>query len=172
MTEADVQLPLIAEAAPLIVAAEPFVMFELPGAPIAWERAGATIRFGHGRPYVHFYLTQDQEAYREQIAWAAKAAMRGREPTDRPVALLVHAFVPIPASWHWKNKQSARAGVLLPTSKPDHDNFLKVLCDALRGIVWIDDAGVVDGRCIKRYSDKPALRCDVREFVSPRDGAI
>lgn len=167
MPEPDVQLPLIAEAAPLMVAMEPFVTFELPGEPIAWARSGATIRTSHGRPFIHWYLTAEQEQYREAIAWKAKAAMRGRTPTLLPVALLIHAFLPIPESWHWKKKMAARSGALLPTTRPDFDNFGKVAADAIKGIVWGDDAAVVDGRVIKRYSERPALRVEVREMVPP-----
>src|SRR5262249_19263520 len=169
VSESDVQLPLIAEAAPLIVAAEPFVVFELAGEPQAWARPGATVRFGNGRPYIHWYIRAEEMKYREAIAWTAKAAMHGKPPTDRPVALLIHAFLPIPESWHWKRKQAARAGVILPTGKPDFDNVGKIIADAVKGIVWGDDAGVCDGRVIKRYSDEPALRVEVREFVSQRE---
>jgi Holliday junction resolvase RusA-like endonuclease len=162
----EVQLALIAEAAPLRVAAKPFVVFEIAGEPKAWGRPGATIRWASGRPFIHWYVSAPEAAYRTAVAWCAKSAMKGRKPTSEPVALLAHAFVGIPPSWHWLTKQKARSGALLPTGKPDHDNFLKLLCDALRGIVWLDDAAVVDGRCIKRFSDRPALRCEVREFTS------
>jgi Holliday junction resolvase RusA-like endonuclease len=169
LSEPDVQLALIAEAAPLVVAAEPFVVFELPGEPRAWERPGATIRFGNGRPYIHWFVRSEEQHYREAIAWAAKAAMLHyrRKPTSEPVALLVHAFLPIPTSWHWKSKQAARAGTILPASTPDCDNIIKLAADSIKNIVWDDDARVVDARCIKRYSEHPALRVEVREMVSP-----
>jgi Holliday junction resolvase RusA-like endonuclease len=167
MPEPDLQLPLLAEAAPLVVSAKVFCVFEVEGEPRAWSRAGATIKWGQGRPYIHWYTRPDDEHYREAIAWSAKGAMRGRLPTEKPVALLVHAFLPIPESWHWKRKLEARAGSLLPTGKPDFDNLGKAAADAIKGIVWGDDAAVVDGRIIKRYSDKPALRVEVREMVAP-----
>jgi Holliday junction resolvase RusA-like endonuclease len=167
VSELDVQLPLIPEAAPLVVAVEPFVTFELPGEPRAWERAGATIRKGKFGPFIHWYVRAEEAAYRESLAWAARAAMRGKKPTSEPVALLVHAFLPIPTSWHWKKQQAARAGVLLPTGKPDFDNLGKLAADAIKGIVWGDDAAVCDGRVIKRYSERPALRVEVRELLAP-----
>lgn len=167
-SEPDVQLPLIAEVAPLVVCRETFVAFELQGEPRAWERPGATIRRGKFGPFIHWFVRPAEAAYREAIAWAAKAAMRGKKPTSEPVALLVHAFLPIPESWHWKKKQQARAGVILPTDTPDFDNLGKVAADAIKGIVWIDDSAVCDGRVIKRYSDRPALRVEVREMLAPK----
>ncbi len=170
-SEPDVQLALINDVAPLVVSRETFVVFELQGEPHAWERPGAMIRKGRHGPYIHWYTRTDDERYRLAIGWAAKAAMRGRAPTDKPVALLVHAFLSIPESWHWKKKQLARAGVILPTDKPDFDNLGKAAADAIKGIVWGDDSAVCDGRVIKRYSDRPALRVEVRELVPPQTPA-
>jgi len=59
-------------------------------------------------------------------------------------------------------------GRVLPTSKPDGDNNLKLVQDALNEIVWRDDAQVVDARVIKRYAAEPALRIQVREFGPPK----
>jgi Holliday junction resolvase RusA-like endonuclease len=165
VTEPDVQLALLAEAAPLKVAREPFCVFELEVEPRGWERAGATIRWGQGRPYIHWFVTTDEANYREAVAWAAKAAMRGRLPTERPVALLLHAFMPIAASWSMRERSDARSGAKLPTGTPDWDNIGKSVGDALKGIVWVDDAQVVDGRVIKRHSERPALRVEVRELI-------
>ena len=167
MTEPDVQLPLIADVAPLIAAVEPFVVFEVPVEPRGWERPGAMVRFGNGRPYIHWYVRQEETTYRTTIAWCARTAMRSKVPTKQPVALLIHAFMPIFESWNWKKKQAARSGLLAPTGKPDFDNIGKVAADAMKGIVWDDDAAVIDGRIIKRYSDRPALRVEVREMLSP-----
>ena len=90
--------------------------------------------------------------------------MRGRAPTENPVALLVHAFLRIPESWSRRDREAALAGAIRGTSRPDWDNYAKIT-DALNGIVWKDDSQVVDGRVLKYYSDSPALRIEVREFI-------
>jgi Holliday junction resolvase RusA-like endonuclease len=168
MPERDIQLPLIAEAGALIMAPEPFVVFELPGEPRAWGRARAQIRkTREGKPFIHFFMDGDEAHYRESLKWLAKAALRARQPTSRPVTLLVHAYLPIPKDWTMREKADARAGVIRPASKPDADNFGKIVGDSLNEIVWDDDAQIVDLRVIKRYSDKPALRVEVREMVPP-----
>lgn len=168
MSEPDVQLALLADAGPLVLADAPFVTFELLGEPRAWSRPGAVIRTTKGHAYIHWYVREEEAQYREALQWCAKAALRGREPTLKPVALLIHAFMPIPISWTVRERMDARAGAILPSGKPDWDNFGKIM-DALKGIVWGDDAAVVDGRVIKRYSDKPALRVEVREYVAPKE---
>jgi Holliday junction resolvase RusA-like endonuclease len=166
--EPDVQLALIAEAGPLRVSRETFCVFELAGEPRAWERAGARIaRDKRGQQYIHFYVGFEEMQIRNALAWSAKAALRGKLPTELPVALLVHAFTPIAKSWTAREKIDARNGAALPTSTPDADNIGKLVGDALNKIVWVDDAQVVDLRVIKRYSDAPALRVEVREFWPP-----
>lgn len=145
------------------VSRETFVAFELPGEPRGWERPGATVRRGR----IHWYVRAEEERYRNAIGWAAKAAMGSREPTSEPVALLIHAFMPIPVSWSLRKKQDARTLVILPTGKPDFDNIAKVVADSLAGIVWKDDAAVCDGHVTKCYGDHPGLRVEVREIKRP-----
>ena len=167
MAEPDVQLTLIAEAGPLKVSRETFCAFELAGEPRAWSRPGARIAHDSaGKDYILFYVSTDERLYRESLAWCAKAAMRGRPPTEQPVAVLMHAFTPIPKSWRERERLDALSGARLPTSKPDADNFLKLI-DAFKGLIWVDDMQVVDARVIKRYSATPALRVEVREFQRP-----
>jgi len=163
--EPDVQLALISEAGPLKVSRETFCVFELPGEPRAWERAGARIaRNREGQQFIHFYVGFEEKQYRNALAWSAKAALRGKQPTSQPVAVLVHAFMPIAKSWPDRDKINARNGAKLHTGTPDADNLGKLVGDALNEIVWNDDAQIVDLRVIKRYSDTPALRVEVREF--------
>lgn len=137
------------------------IAFEVVGEPRAWERPGAMIR-GHR---IHWYVRAEEANYRKSIGWAAKAAMAGRPPTRLPVSLVMQALMPIPISWSTLKREAAVAGTVLPTGKPDFDNFLK-LCDALTGVVFLDDAQIVDGSCSKRYSARPALRIEVRELHS------
>jgi Holliday junction resolvase RusA-like endonuclease len=117
--------------------------------------------------FIQQYPDPATVAFEKVLAEAGALFMRGRAPTEQPVALLVHAYKPVPASWSKTDRAKALAGALLPTSKPDGDNYLKGCQDALNGIVWRDDAQVIDARVIKRYSDSPALRIEVREFIQP-----
>lgn len=172
MSEPDVQLALITEAAPLAVSRETFCVFELADEPRGWERAGARIARDHaGHQFISFYVSTDERLYRQALAWQAKAALRGKGPTALPVAVLIHAFTPIPRSWRSREQIDARNGARLPASTPDADNIGKVVGDALIGVVWNDDAQIVDLRVIKRYSDAAAVRVEVREFSVSVDRA-
>jgi Holliday junction resolvase RusA-like endonuclease len=161
-----VQLALIDEATPLVISPDVFVRFELPGEPVAKARHRSRImrRKDTGLPFILQYPDPDTVKYEDALRQVASIAMRSRAPATGPVALLVHAFVPIPKSWTMREKADARSGAALPTGKPDWDNYGKIT-DALKGVVWRDDASVVDGRVIKRFSDHPAFRVEVRLFV-------
>ena len=46
----------------------------------------------------------------------------------------------------------------------DLDNFIKAVCDAGNGILWIDDCQIVDLHCFKVYADAPAITVEFREI--------
>jgi Holliday junction resolvase RusA-like endonuclease len=143
-----------------------FVCFELRGEPRHKARHRSRIGYKDGKPFVMQYPDPDTAAYEKVLAEAASLFMRGKKPTEKPVAILMHVFKSVPASWSKRDREAALAGAILPTSRPDDDNFLKIR-DALDGIVWGEDSQCCDSRVIKRYDANPGLRIEVREFVIP-----
>jgi Holliday junction resolvase RusA-like endonuclease len=150
-----------------LVAGPIFLAFELMGPPghKGRHRHRVITPKGGGRAFAQVYPDPQTEAYERTLAEAASLYMRGKRPAEGPLALLVHAYREVPASWSERDKAMALAGAIRPTSRPDWDNYAKIV-DALNGIVWRDDAQIVDGRAIKQYSRFPALRIEVREFVT------
>lgn len=76
-------------------------------------------------------------------------------PVRTPVKLHLAITVAIPASWPKSKQLEALCGNLWPTGKPDWDNTGKLISDALNGILWVDDAQVIDGRVTKAYGFDP-----------------
>lgn len=128
--------------------------FVVPGKPRgkASPRGGAT----------HFYVDSKTAAEMEAIRYVAARAMEGATPFQGAIDLRLCAWMPIPSSWSKKKQASALSGAIRPTVKPDWDNIGK-LCDALKGIVWRDDAQVTDVHLFKRYSDMPRVVTEVYE---------
>jgi Holliday junction resolvase RusA-like endonuclease len=79
-----------------------------------------------------------------------------------PVALSLIVLHPIPKSWSKRRQEAALAGTERPTTKPDADNVAKVVADACNGVVWVDDAQVVELSVSKRYSSTPGVMVEVR----------
>jgi len=130
-----------------------FVQFTLAGKPMAKGRVRFT-RTGHA------FTPEKTVAYEGQLAFAAQTAMNGRLPADGPVAVTLIVSMPIPASWAKKKRDLAERGFLYPVTKPDLDNFAKIL-DALNHIVWNDDCQIIDLHVVKGYSLTPQMTVSV-----------
>lgn len=58
----------------------------------------------------------------------------------------------------------ALAGGVMHTAKPDGDNILKACKDALNGVVYLDDAQVVESGAVKKYATEPSVKIIVTEL--------
>lgn len=103
-------------------------------------------------------------SYKKYIGTQAKTYCS--EPLRRPIQAEIHFFHPIPASWSKKRQESARVGETMPVVKPDIDNCVKGVFDALNKIAWNDDNQVVSLVTHKHYSDKPRIVIKLREVVA------
>lgn len=88
-----------------------------------------------------------------RLAW--RAALSPRLPDDAPIAMYVWLFHERPKS-HLKADGSLSAlGRRTPFAirKPDVDNSAKLVCDALNGLAYRDDAQITDLFVCRRWSD-------------------
>lgn len=100
------------------------LMFFYPGIPMA--RPSGIKQGWHSKVYTH---------YKEGLGWAAKAAalanggewVREHLPMKGRIVLGAVIFRIAP-----------------PTNKPDLDNYLKLIADAFTGVIYADDAQVVE----------------------------
>lgn len=127
---------------------------------------------GKGRPRFtrsgHAFTPAATRSYEAALRYAAQVEQGEAPPLAGALTVTVEARMPVPVSWPKKRRADALAGVSAPTGKPDVDNLLKTV-DALNGVVWIDDAQVVDVRVRKVFSEKPALV--IRVFPWPMEAA-
>lgn len=152
---------------PALVAGPVFLAFELAGKPPHKARHRSRIIYPKNRfqkPFIHNYPDPETEAHEKVLAQVAAFHMRGRPPTEKAVALLIHAFMPVPESWPIRDREKAVAGAIRPTARPDGDDFLEIVKDALTKVVYLHGSQIVDARAIKLYSDAPALRVEIREI--------
>lgn len=117
-------------------------------------------RFGKGRTYTPA-ATQNAEAW---VRACAMQAVTGA-PLSGPIAVALHIGVAVPRSWPQKRRAQALAGLVWPTGRPDLDNQLKLVGDALNGIVWADDAQIVRAEVVRRYVEVPASVLTVTEVT-------
>lgn len=115
----------------------------------------------------HAYTPERTVTFEGRLAYAAQQAMGARPLFDGQLIADIVIIKQIPKTKPEKWKAAARRGELRPTSKPDFDNFAKVV-DALNLIVWVDDAYVVQGNVGKFYGDRPLFAVRVR-YADDRD---
>jgi Holliday junction resolvase RusA-like endonuclease len=114
---------------------------------------------GKGRPRVvrhgkktHAYTPEATARWERKAQALMREAWCGREPLDEPVVLMVHAVAARPQRLLRKRDPDGR---MVRIAKPDGDNVLKAVADALVGArVLKDDVLVVDWRCVCQYAAK------------------
>ena len=99
------------------------------------------------------YTPRETISYETQIALAFKAGGGGRIPAGQCVAVSVTAFFPVPQSYSKGKRKACIDGHIRPDKKPDIDNVLKVVLDALNGLAYDDDKQVIEAICRKYYTD-------------------
>lgn len=122
----------------------------LLGEPVAKGRPRFSAATGHA------YTPEKTRTYEQMLRLAATDVMGDRPPLEGPLTLDMRVVKSIPRSWPKKKQDAARSGALLPTGKPDWDNFGKVV-DAGNMVIWVDDGQIVDGRVRKSYGEKPGM---------------
>ena len=143
-----------------------FFELTVPGKPVTRQRVAFMVK---GRPTVA--VDSKSRAYERDVRVLAQLEMArtGRKLFSEATEVWITAYLPIPKSWSKKKQDGALAGTVFPTSRPDGDNLVKAATDALKGIVWTDDAILVDWHIRKRYAATPRLEMVVAPARLPLD---
>lgn len=144
--------------------------FHVSGPVVGKGRA----RVSNQRGFARLYTPENTVRYESLVKMAAWEAMAKDGPMsdvtqnfvllDGPLQVNLLIGVQIPASWSKKKKMAALTGQLFPTSKPDLDNSIKSVFDAMNGVVYKDDAQVVTTVTKKRYREAPGLWVSVMQI--------
>ena len=129
------------------------------GEPVAQHRPRITTV---GK-FPRMYKTAKDNTYREKLYWEAKRL--NMKPISRKIPLLVRLRVlrQIPKSLSGTKRELAIKKLLRPVTKPDIDNYVKQVFDALNGLVWEDDAQIVLINAAKFYDEIPRLELEITE---------
>lgn len=134
------------------------ISFTIPGPPQGKARP-KVVRIKTGASVT--YTPDKTVRYEELTRSRYQAASHGfKFADDAQVGIQITARYPIPKSKSKRIRVAMLAGQIKPAKKPDCDNIVKIICDALNEIAYRDDAQIVLVQIAKEYADEP--RTDVR----------
>ncbi|MBR6254072.1 MAG: RusA family crossover junction endodeoxyribonuclease [Clostridiales bacterium] len=90
----------------------------------------------------HAYTPNDTTTYEGIVRSEYQMQVGDVPPYLGPVVVNIRAYCEIPKSWSKKKQELAKRRCIVPTKKPDCDNIAKMICDALNGLAYKDDAQV------------------------------
>jgi Holliday junction resolvase RusA-like endonuclease len=117
----------------------------------------------------HAYTPENTAAYECMVQAAFRQGNPGACPLQGAVRVEIAAFYAVPKSASKRMQARMRNNEMLPVIRPDWDNIGKLVCDALNGIAWKDDAQVVEASVVKRYGITPMVCVKIEEVASESD---
>ena len=129
------------------------ITFVVPGEPV-----------GKGRPRFvkatgHTYTPEKTSNFETLVRWEYHRQCDGMRFEDgEKLCIRVEAFFGIPKSKPKRVQKDMELGLIRHTHKPDADNILKAVADALNHIAYHDDSAIVYAEISKKYSRTPETR--------------
>ncbi len=136
------------------------IEFTVPGQPQGKGRARVSTFGGFARAYT----PEKTQVYENLIK---VCYLQKNFPKLQGVLnLTVTAVYLAPTSFSLKKLKKALNGEIRPQTKPDLDNILKVVCDALNKIAYDDDKQIVQMFISKYYGENPYIKIEIEEVES------
>ena len=132
--------------------------FEVPGKII-----------GKGRPRLNSYTgtvytptrTKDYETLVEQYFLLKYPRFK---PFEGRVHVVIEANFEIPKSTKKSDRELMLEHKINPTKKPDIDNIVKIVLDAMNGIAFKDDTQITKLQVEKIYSSSECVKVKISEY--------
>lgn len=129
------------------------------------------IPVGKGRPrfstrgsFVQAYTPKKTKDYEDLIRKTFTDSGLMPFAANVPLSINVLAVMPIPKSTNKKNRQAMLDLEIMHMSKPDVDNILKCILDALNGYAYPDDKQIVDAGITKQYGEEPKVIVELHKY--------
>lgn len=102
------------------------------------------------------YNPKSYTDYKKAIALISKTKFK---KSSEPLKMHIDFFFKIPKSWSKVKKEN----IPHHTSRPDIDNLIKSIKDALNGVAYDDDSQVVSIFARKQYADRDGVLIEIIE---------
>lgn len=137
------------------------IYFVVPGEVVGKGRPRFTTRGGYARAIT----PAKTRSYEEKVkaCYLAEVPFQPMQWGNKePIEMVVNAYFEIPKS----ASKKAKLEMLMngrPTKKPDLDNVLKAVADALNGVAYSDDSQIVRATITKYWSETPKAEIIIRD---------
>ena len=136
------------------------VKFTVLGEPAGKGRP----RFSRQGPFVRTYTPDKTVAYEDLVKLEYHRQCKGfRFDDGQPLDMRVTAYYSIPKSVSKRKRQAMLDHKVRPMKKPDNDNIVKMVQDALNQIAYRDDVQIVDCQLRKFFSEEPRVVITIQE---------
>ena len=120
-------------------------------------------RFSHYGKYVKAYTPADTASYENLIKLQFRVSC-GDWYSEQPLKMKIKAIHGIVKSVSKKDRAKMLSDEIKPTKKPDADNIVKIICDALNGVAYKDDTQVVELEMSKVYGEQEKVIVEITEI--------
>lgn len=128
------------------------------GFPFKRKGGGLGVRVTDANPNV--------AAWRDRVAYAGSMAY-GAPLLDCALALRLTIYLVRPRGHFGSKGLNAKGRATpFPISKPDTTKLVRALEDALTGIIWTDDARIVDQHAKKRWGERDEVLVEVAPMLT------
>lgn len=86
------------------------------------------------------------------------------KPIETRVKVTIIAYFGIPKSTSKKKEAEMLQGNISPTKKPDADNIIKIVLDAMNNFAFKDDTQVTKLEIEKKYDKTPRIYIKIEEY--------
>lgn len=129
------------------------IFFRIYGEVKGKMRPKATAFGKHARVYTPTAQINNENWIRSEYYQAVKNK-EVKTFGDKAVKIEIYVYRKVQKSLSKKKKTQALLGAILPTTKPDLDNQIKTILDALNGHAFDDDSQIVQIGARKVYSEQ------------------
>jgi len=136
------------------------ISFTIPGRLKGKGRHRARALSVRGKTFVQTYADPKTVSAEAMLRAFGGEAMGSRPPLQGPLVLDV--LVTLNTTKSWSKKRKAEAAYV--TGKPDCDNIIKLIGDALNHVCWSDDSQICKIAFERRYRDNEAERVEIKIY--------
>lgn len=101
------------------------------------------------------------KSYEDLVRWSYQASGGGYYGKNL-FEVHIKAVYEIPARFSKKKREAALRGEIKPSGKPDVDNIAKSILDALNGVAYYDDSGVISLTVEKVYGYSARVEVELK----------